>query len=205
MPRTKKTNNNILAGHTERVLELQMTSGKVTVSLDPTISSVLTSLSAVYRYYRFTALKVQVFPLTSGVTKTLFQFVAGGGSTGSGAADGFMESKYTNVITRNQAVPSQITISRSDLIQNQPWFITETDATDSYLDSPGALHFEAGTSDIITVRLTIDYEFKFSMATELSFSRLAPERIEPKRALPSKASNAASQTMRGGELYVRAG
>ena len=202
MPQRKRNKNNILQGHVERVFELQMTSSKASIGLDPTISSVLTSLSAVYRYYRFTGLKVQVFPLTSGVTKTLFQFVAGGGSSTSGAADANMESKYTSVITRNQAVPAQITVARSDLIQNQPWFITETDATDLYLDTIGYLHFEAGTSDIVTVRLSIDYEFKYSMATELSFSRVANEKKPVNPRDISTLSNL-PPPLRPGSLYVR--
>jgi hypothetical protein len=94
-----------------------------------------------------------------------------------------MEAKYTQVISNTTRIPIHMNIKRQDLIQNQPWFITDLDAADEYLDTVGVIHFEGNGSEQFHVRLELDYEFKFPMAQELAFLR-AQSKTDP--ADPSK-------------------
>ena len=158
----------------ERCFIRTLTAGVDALALDYSAFDVTTKLSSVYRYYRFTHLKFTVYP--AGLNNVTFQYVAGGGSDTAGAADNNMESKYVDVSTNAIAVPRSITVPREDLIQNQPWFITELDATDPYLECIGTIFLEGTGTDAFACKLEVDYEFKFPMASELSLA-LKPKRL----------------------------
>ena len=125
------------------------------------------------------------------------QYVAGGGSTTAGAADGRQESKHVVVMTNTTAVPQSFTLQREDLITNQPWFITELDATDEYLDVAGNIFMEGNGTESIQVKFEIDYEYKFAKHDELSLARLV-EKYE--RDTESEKVTRSSSVRKNGKL-----
>ncbi len=189
MARKNGNNNHIISGHTERALVIGLTAGLHTVAIDPTLSDVCDTLGTVYRFWRFTKLKMTLYPMASSNNNIIAQYVAGGGSTTAGAADGQQESKHVVVMTNTTAVPQSFVLNHGDLITNQPWFITEVDATDSYLDVAGNIFFEGNGTESIQVKFDIDYEFKYAKHDELSLARLA-DRYERAKALEYKDSRA---------------
>ena len=134
------------------------------------MSQVLTNLSNVYRFWRITHLKISIYP-NGQTTPLLVQYVPGGGSTGSGAADNTMESRFVACVSGSTAVPQHIVVSKDMLCDNlTPWFATQVDATDAYLDILGYVNVEGGTADNFLIRYEIDYEFKIPQHTDISFA-----------------------------------
>ncbi len=168
MARGKK-NDHAISGHVEKVAALTTSTGLFSLSLDPTITNVTTNLANVYRYYRFTKIKFTLYPnSTSNYTA---QYLAGGGTTTYGAADDSKEGKIVMAVGSFQTIPGHMHIPFGDLCNQTPWFVTDLDATDAYLDIVGYISIEMATSGSGTVlyRMEVDYEFKFPQHTEVSF------------------------------------
>ncbi len=190
MTRNGKSPHQPLKGHVELTAYRAFTSGKLSLTVSPSLSNVMTELGSVYRYYRVTRLKFTIFPIPSSNSNIVAQWVAGGGSTTSGPADQSMESRRVMGISNTTAVPQHLIIERSDLVVTTPWFVTDTDATDEYLDIQGYIHIEGTANEAFLTRIELDYEFKYPMATELALASAqrqlpqeqpVPQQVQPRR------------------------
>ncbi len=146
---------------------MDFVAGLKSITVGADMTNITDHLAQVYRYYRFTKLKFTFLPMATTNNNVVAVYVAGGGSSTTGAADNSAEAKYAICLTNTTQVPIVMSISREDLIQNQPWFITETDATDAYLDIVGFLHIEGNGTEYFMLKTELEYEFKFPMSTEL--------------------------------------
>ncbi len=165
----QKRNNNrtkILCDKVERVTSLGgLTSGRGTVIIDPALTRITATLGTVYRYWRFTEFSIEVLP---GVSAALtFQYVPGGATAVLGTLDFVMEGSHAQMITPSNTNGRIIRLNKADLVQNQPWFITERDATDAFNDIIGSIQFEGATAETFAYRLCITYEFKEPLDNEL--------------------------------------
>ncbi len=179
MARGRK-HDHAISGHVEKVAALTTANGLFSLALDPTITNVTTNLANVYRYYRFTRIKFTLYPnSTSNYTA---QYLAGGGTTTYGAADDSKEGKIVMAVGSFQTIPGHMHIPYEDLCNQTPWFVTDLDATDAYLDIVGYISIEMASAGSGTVlyRIEVDYEFKFPQHTEVSF--LQTKRLVQKNA-----------------------
>jgi hypothetical protein len=192
MPNKLNKNSNAMktvSGHVEIATFVTLASGKYGIQVNETLSNVLTTLSTIYRFYKLTKVKFSVLPSSAYSGPILAQFIPGGGSTTSGAANGVMESEIVLAHGINATVPTSMHLTHKHLHGLTEWYVTEGDPNEIYLESQGVINLEGGASDLVYLKYEIDYQFKESMATELAMSqlRLRSENARLKEALSSMA------------------
>ncbi len=165
-------NTAIMHGHVQKTQVITTgAAGLYTFSLTPILTDVTTQLASVYRYYRFTKIKFTMYPNTT--SNFMAQYLAGGGSTTVGVADGQMESKLVTAVGAFLTVPQTMTITAKDMLNQVPWFVTDLDAVDEYIDTIGYIAVENSSASALQllVRWEVDYEFKYPQHTEISVSK----------------------------------
>ena len=155
MPKTasKMRNNNqnrngshpITRGRVELVKQYSLSAGKYGIAVDQTITNITNTLSSIFRFYRFTHLTFELLP-DSYTTPVVAQYVPGGGTTTSGAADTTQEGAKVIAISSSQSVPARMQLDRDDLLNFCDWFVTEGDPSDIYLESHGSIFIESVTA-----------------------------------------------------------
>ncbi len=139
--------------------------------VDSTITSYTQSLAAVHRFYRFTRMRVILLP-NNYAANIYVQYVPGGGSSTAGAADDNIEAEFCAFMNAYTTVPQGIDVPRRALVTSQPWFATNGDASDIYLDTMGQVNFESTGAVEVFFKLVIEYEYKDPLPSELGLSAL---------------------------------
>ena len=183
----------ICKGHVEKTEIVNLSSGIYGFQVDQTLSNVTTTLSTIFRWYRFKKIKLTIYP-GSRTAALHMQYVPGGGSTTPGAADQSMESEIVGVIAVGQTVPTSIVVNYEHLRGLSDWYATEGDPNEIYLESQGVIRLEGAGTEGVLLKWELDYEFKESMATELAAIqyRLASENSRLKQILSGCVINGAA-------------
>lgn len=194
-----------------------LSSGVGVVQLDSQTCDIFTNLSSVYRYYRFTRVKVKVHPFYGSAGEYLVVLYYPEDSTIPAAiADG--EMKQMALQSSASRVPQSFTIAEETLRTPHLWRITEDDASEASLDRYGDIWIgSTNTSSTISVLLefVVSYEYREPMESTIvgtleeriqSQERKRDERRKRKIAKLAlyllRRSEGGSQTGRGGHLLT---
>jgi len=181
-------------GHLKHTVGVNLdTNGLNTTYLSSGLTTVTNALASVYRYFRFVGIKITLMPVSETHTRVICTYIPSGDSTQASPFDGFSDARKLVVQVPYSTIPQSMQLTRKDLINQTPWFITQEDSLDPNLDAQGALHYEGGASQQVIVVMDIDYEFQYpclstNLTTLATQAKIQRTLMEQGRKAPSDLS-----------------
>jgi hypothetical protein len=178
--RSGKNRDGVIKGNISFLTNVTFTSvAAVQLTMDNSICLALAELDSVYRFFRWTRVKVTIYQaiLGTGTAIAAWYIPSGVNTAPTSIVDCEAEHMtYTTIYTSNAmlTVPQSFVIPRRSLINEVQWFLTSGAGGIAELDGPGRLAFATTTSvTSATYRFKLDVDYEFKGILEPSINMLA--------------------------------